>query len=1386
MARRVIDTDDEDYGDGGYDAAAPAADPPAPTDDDSDDHIGVRPRRKHTASLVEEDPLAELDEFKDDLSMSDGDKDEYAPPANGRAARRSRRARADDDEEFMDDYVSDDDDFMEKLQEKAFIASDDDGDDFGYSRPSRKRKRPSRRPRSPRKRLTRASVVADDDESYDESKGGDDDDIQKEIDDLYDSSPMASPTIKHKLRERQKEVNYTIPPPLANGDLDRLAARPVARSRGRPRGGAAPPMRKLLFPTAGPFGGADVISLFGKNVPPAATGLLNDDSDSSDDEIVAMDGTTSGKPSHGPVGGAGALISAGGGGNATGKVKSTLSDTDPLGVDMDIDFSVVGGLDAYIDQLKEMVALPLSYPELYQNFAITPPRGVLFHGPPGTGKTLMARALAASCSTADRKITFYMRKGADCLSKWVGEAERQLRLLFDEAKKNQPAIIFFDEIDGLAPVRSSKQEQIHASIVSTLLALMDGMDNRGQVVVIGATNRPDAVDPALRRPGRFDREFYFGLPDMAARRDILAIHTRKWTPAVAPEMVATLARLTKGYGGADLRALCTEAALNAIQRKYPQIYRTSDKLRVHPASVKVVARDFMKALDKIVPSSARSASSGSAPLPEGVAPLLRPAFDEVVKKVARLLPTAHLSTHTGPTVGMGAEIASSKPMTALEDALYYDPSVTDADGGFARQHHLKQLEQSRVCKPHLLVAGPAGNGQQYVSAAILNHLEGFQVQSLDLGALFGESNRTPEAAIIQCFIEARRHQPSVVLIPNFDIWSQVVSEAAQATLVSMLRNLRAAEQVLLLAVADGDPREFEGGVAQVFGYGNHANNVVVPLASAAQRRQFFGAVLTTLAMPPSAFINDVANRPRRKLRELPVVKQAAAPKSSERRRLKQQEYQDTKLKNTLKIRLAGLMELFKTRYKRFKKPVIDDAYLVHLFEPSVLAPPPPEPGLEPQPFAPPPYEVLYEKSTDPAHEHMIRELATGNYYYNMDLDIIEERLWNGFYSEPKQFLRDIRMMVKDSKTAGDRERILKSEEMLTNAQFAIDEFATPEFLKECKAMREREVKRHEKFLEEQKAAAAAEVEAAEAEAATALDVPAEVATVSGNGVVGDNVGYNDMIAGDPSDQINQPVSEPVQSEEKAQIEGVAQPEEKAQFEGVGQPTVGQPGIGQTIAEPETIAQTIPKPETVAQPETTQPIAQPDSVLDQTPQPSVVQPPAHHAHTAGALEVPATVPYSGEYAQDVEMADVPKSPSQTAPEPPVKPEGPASISALIHPTESTPAPELPKKTIQPVVPPAGAASAQAMVTPTPQPESPPAEEDYVSEESEYEELPDANQELVLDRTRADAVFEKLVASTTDYPVDRLEATLAGVMDIVWNSRARWDKTSTLQELEDYLT
>ena len=209
-----------------------------------------------------------------------------------------------------------------------------------------------------------------------------------------------------------------------------------------------------------------------------------------------------------------------------------------------------------------------------------------------------------------------------------------------QAKRFQPSIIFFDEIDGLAPVRSVKQDQIHASIVSTLLALMDGLDSRGQVVVIGATNRPDAIDSALRRPGRFDRELVFPLPDVAAREAILDIHTLKWSPPLAADIKRWIVDSSVGYCGADLKALCSEAALVSLRRSYPQVY-TSNKRLVLDASKLVIRRgDFAAAMSKIVPSSKRSQQCHAYPLSSVTYPLLRDTLEGVVTKLRQIFPCA--------------------------------------------------------------------------------------------------------------------------------------------------------------------------------------------------------------------------------------------------------------------------------------------------------------------------------------------------------------------------------------------------------------------------------------------------------------------------------------------------------------------------------------------------------------------------------------------------------------------------------------------------------------------------------------------------------------------------------------------------------------------------
>ncbi|KAJ3072638.1 ATPase AAA domain-containing protein 2 [Podochytrium sp. JEL0797] len=445
-----------------------------------------------------------------------------------------------------------------------------------------------------------------------------------------------------------------------------------------------------------------------------------------------------------------------------------LADTDPVSTST-ITFDSIGGLESHIRSLKEMVVMPLLYPEIFSNFQITPPRGVLFHGPPGTGKTLMARALASSCSTSTQKVAFFMRKGADVLSKWVGESERQLRLLFDQAKQFQPSIIFFDEIDGLAPVRSSKQDQIHASIVSTLLALMDGLDSRGQVVVIGATNRIDAIDPALRRPGRFDRELYFPLPSEPARKKIISITTTKWTPPMPEKLLNDLAHSTRGYCGADVRALCTEAALNAVRRLYPEIYESAHKLRIEMGEVVVTAEDFAKSMKHIVPSTQRTSTVHSNPIPKHLLPLVQQPYTEILASLDVLCPLLH-------------QVAESNVSGFMADS---SPSANILHQSSTHPIH---LSYSLSFQPRLLICGKPGMGQRLLGPAALERLDANKVyiQSLDLSTLLSDSSRTPDAALIQLLHEMKRHRPAVLYIPDMDLWWEALPDSAKCVFCGLL------------------------------------------------------------------------------------------------------------------------------------------------------------------------------------------------------------------------------------------------------------------------------------------------------------------------------------------------------------------------------------------------------------------------------------------------------------------------------------------------------------------------------------------------------------------------------------------------------------------------
>ncbi|PMP59516.1 MAG: AAA family ATPase [Caldisphaera sp.] len=265
-----------------------------------------------------------------------------------------------------------------------------------------------------------------------------------------------------------------------------------------------------------------------------------------------------------------------------------------------ITYEDIGGLREVVARIRELVELPLRHPELFARLGIEPPKGVLLFGPPGTGKTLLAKAVATESDAY-----FVAINGPEIMSKFYGESEQRLREIFEEAKKNAPAIIFIDEIDAIAPKRDEVVGEVERRVVAQLLALMDGLENRGQVIVIGATNRPNAVDPALRRPGRFDREIEVPLPDKQGRFEILQIHTRHM-PLSNDVDTERLSEITKGYTGADLAALVKEAAMHALRRYLPEIDVEQEKIPVEVLEKMVVSMDdFISAFKDITPSGLR-------------------------------------------------------------------------------------------------------------------------------------------------------------------------------------------------------------------------------------------------------------------------------------------------------------------------------------------------------------------------------------------------------------------------------------------------------------------------------------------------------------------------------------------------------------------------------------------------------------------------------------------------------------------------------------------------------------------------------------------------------------------------------------------------------------
>ncbi|PVH93121.1 AAA-domain-containing protein [Periconia macrospinosa] len=1003
-----------------------------------------------------DDMVGVVQESQEDVA--DEDSEEEGPVTRGgrnlratraRSAKRKRGAEESSDFEPAGDDEKEEEEISESDNDKQQRATSDGSGSGSGQRSVRNRRRTTRSRRrsesSDRASMLDADELAEEAHELQSNKRRRQTRRALDADLVYDAPASR--------RRRPNNVDYRLVRPEQNKLFDEDENAATVPELSKPRGGRS--TYRSLFSNQGPFGGG---------FEAGSNAFAGQDSDSSDEEVQKMPKPLGGMAGMTPTTATGPgfpfpqthnadpqqTTGSGGGPVNLGKVKDkkALADADPLGVDTNVTFEGVGGLDDHINKLKEMVMLPLLYPEVFQRFKITPPRGVLFHGPPGTGKTLLARALASSVSNHGQKVTFYMRKGADALSKWVGEAERQLRLLFEEARKTQPSIIFFDEIDGLAPVRSSKQEQIHASIVATLLALMDGMDGRGQVIVIGATNRPDSVDPALRRPGRFDREFYFPLPNVAGRRAILDIHTKNWEPPLQDTMKDQLAEITKGYGGADLRALCTEAALNAVQGTFPQIYTSERKLLIKPEEIKVLAKDFMISVNKMTPSSQRTITSSAAPLAKNIEPLLRDALRDIIARIDDLIPRR-------------------KKLTALEEAEFDD---RDDEKGFEREATMRNFESSRIFRPRLLLSGLHGMGQQYLGAALLNKLEGLHVQSFDLPTILEDATRTPEAAITQLFTEVRRHKPSVIYIPHVDVWYQTLPGQAIKTFKLLLRSIGANEPILLLGVMErmhNEDRPDPQMMADLFSFSRN-NQFELQRPTQQGRAEFFNNIVHYIRMSPADF-PDPDNRKKRTLPELPpapIVEPVIDPKEIAARE-KRQKKQDHSTLNKLKIVIQPIMDQLR-KYRKFYKPILEEqwySYLLDEDDPNHIST-----DLTHEELLAHVDERPWARSKDARGVDVLLHIASGNKYYNLDLSTIEKRLSNGYYKRPKDFLFDIKTLAKDARTYQDPERTLKANEMQANVEVDIETICAqnPALAAECEAVYQRELERQRKLMEKRK------------------------------------------------------------------------------------------------------------------------------------------------------------------------------------------------------------------------------------------------------------------------------------------------------------------------------
>jgi transitional endoplasmic reticulum ATPase len=480
----------------------------------------------------------------------------------------------------------------------------------------------------------------------------------------------------------------------------------------------------------------------------------------------------------------------------------------------EVTYDDIGGLGNTVDQVREMVELPLRHPELFQRLGIDPPKGVLLYGPPGTGKTLLARAVAN-----ETEARFFHIAGPEIMGSHYGESEQRLRQVFQDAQAQAPSIIFIDEIDSIAPKREEARGEVERRIVAQLLTLMDGLEPRQNIVVIGATNRREAIDEALRRPGRFDREIVIGVPDEDGRRQVLGIHTRGMPLAENVDLDA-LARTTYGFVGADLSALAREAAMEALRRVLPNINLRDGIPTEVLEGLQVCQEDFTNALKRVQPSALR----------------------EIMIQVPNV---------TWADIGGLGEV-----QMRLREGIELPLKNADA---FRRIG-------IRAAKGFLLF-GPPGTGKTLLAKAVAREAQANFVatKSSDLlSKWYGES----EQQVSRLFARARQVAPTVIFIDEIDslaparggsLGEPAVTERVVNTILAEMDGLEELQGVIVMA-ATNRPNLLDPALLRP---GRFDELVYVPVPDARGRRHILGIHTKDMPLAPDADLDEIAERTAR-------------------------------------------------------------------------------------------------------------------------------------------------------------------------------------------------------------------------------------------------------------------------------------------------------------------------------------------------------------------------------------------------------------------------------------------------------------------------------------------------------------------------------------------